>query len=166
MNEATITRQVMENWKRQRSDLWCWKVPDYMRPGTNYSNDRAVDVIACFDGVCVGIEWKIKKDDRAFPIKKIREGQIKTLCDIEVAGGVGLIAIAVYKGPKDKCVYLIPISCWNQAVKATTDRKSIRIEETFPNLRIEPQRAGQYVHWNLRLLWEFVCEAKRKIRRR
>ena len=152
----------MKNWERQHPNrLWWWKIPDYTRPGAGYSNDRAVDVVACYNGVFVGIEFKIKKDDRAFPMNRIRDGQVKTLCDLEVAGGVGVIAIVVYKDKHDKCVYLIPIAEWNKEVKLTTDRKSIRIEEKFSAYRTAPRRVGSFVHWSMMLL-ERLADDKRK----
>ena len=164
MNETTITKQIMSNWQRQHSDLWFWKIPDYTRPGYGYSNDRAVDVVICCDGAFVGMEWKLKKDNRAFPLKRIRDGQIKTLCDIEIAGGTGFLMIAVYLSPHDKCVYAIPIKQWNKEAKEVheTGRKSIRIEEVFSYYRIEPRRIGTYVHWNFKLVEEVIDAAKHR----
>ncbi len=172
MNETTIMRQIMKNWQRQQPGLlWWYKIPDYMPFQHNTPNARAVDIIACYNGICVGMEWKIKKDDRAFPINRVRMEQIKTLCDIEVAGGVGFLAIAVYKGPHDKCVYIIPISRWNSEVAFIKNeqkinntlikpRKSIRIEEVFDDYRIKPIRVGSFVHWNMKQI-EKIVDAKK-----
>jgi len=164
MNETTITKQIMSNWQRQHPDSWWWKIPDYMRPNSNYSNDRAVDVVACYDGTFVGIEWKLKKDNRAFPLKRVRDGQVKTLCDIEVAGGVGLLVIAVYVGPDDKCAYVIPVAQWNTEAREAHEagRKSIRVEEVFPHCKVKPRRAGAYVHWDFRLIEEAINAAKNR----
>lgn len=161
MNETTITRQVMQNWQRQRGSLiWYHKIADPTFGG-DVTNERAVDVVACYKGTFVGIEWKLKKDDRAFPLKRVRLGQVQTLCDIEAAGGVGLLAIAVYNGPYDKCVYMIPIQYWNNAVNAITDRKSIRIEEAFPHWKVEPRRVGSFVHWNLQPIEDLIHDSTR-----
>lgn len=106
------------------------------------------------------MEWKIKKDGRAFPINRVRMEQIKTLCDIEIAGGVGFLAIVVYKGPQDKCVYMIPVAVWNAEVKLTFGRKSIRIEEQFDEYRIEPRRVGSFIHWDMKLIEEIIDAKK------
>jgi len=157
MTEAIFTRQVMQNWKRQKESLlWYHKIAD-PTIGGNVTNARAVDVVACFGGTFIGMEWKLKKTDRAFPIKRIRTGQINTLCDIQAAGGIGLLMIAVYKGPYDKCVYAIPVHRWLEEVEQTT-RKSIRIEEKFIKYRIKPQRFGVRVDWNMGLIEEYIDE--------
>lgn len=162
MNETTITRQVMQNWQRQRcSRLWWHKIADPTFGG-DVTNERAVDVVGCLDGVMFGMEWKIKKDDRALPLNRVRLGQLETLRQIEASGGVGLLMIAVYKGPHDKCVYAVPIWAWDNATKAITDRKSIRIEEAFPACRIETRRQGSYVHWNLMKVEELIYAARHR----
>lgn len=146
----------MADWQRQgRADLWFWKIPDYTRPGYGYSNDRAVDVVACYRGMFVGLEWKLQKNDRALPIDRVREGQVETLLVIEACGGVGLLMVAVYKGARDKCVYAIPIREWVQAV-ACESSKSIRIAERFPHRRIDQFRSGSFVHWNMKPVEELI----------
>jgi recombination protein U len=137
--------------------LWYHKIADPTFGG-DVTGGRAVDVVACYDGIFIGMEWKLKKDDRAFPIKRVRDGQVATLCDIEVAGGVGLLMIAKYKGPKDKCVYIIPIAQWNSAVRmAIKDgRKSVRVEELFENCRTGTQRTGAYTHWDMQFIERMV----------
>lgn len=148
MNETTFTRQVMKNWQRQRPYmLWYHKIADPTL-GQKYTNERAIDVVVCFNGHFIGMEWKLKKDERAFPIKRVRDGQVKTLCDIEVAGGKGFIMIGVYLATGVKYVYAIPISRWNEQVAKTTDRKSIRLEGCFTDCRIDMIRVGQFKHWD------------------
>lgn len=158
MNEATITRQVMVNWARQHEPcLWHWKIPDYMRPGQMYSNNRAVDVVACYRGVMIGIEWKIHKSELGFRLDHVREGQIETLREIEKAGGVGFLAIAIYKSKTDKYLYLIPVEAWMRMVDNITDgRKSIRLVDAFPGYRVDLKRSGSYVHWNMNPIEEAV----------
>jgi len=157
MNEAIITRQIMQNWKRQQINLLFWhKIAD-PTIGGDVTNARAVDVVACFNGVFIGMEFKIKKDDRAFPMKRIRTGQINTLCDIEKAGGVGLLMVVVYKGPYNKCVYAIPVHRWLEKVTEVWPKcKSIRIEDHFADCRIEPHRVGSHVHWEMTLIEEYA----------
>ena len=131
MRETEIIRQLMQNWKRQRPDmLWWHKIAD-PRFGGHVTNERAVDVIACFQGICVGMEWKLKKDTRAFPLNRVRLGQLETLCDIHLASGVALLMIVEYITPQNKCLYAIPVDRWNCEVAKITDRKSIRLEEHF-----------------------------------
>jgi penicillin-binding protein-related factor A (putative recombinase) len=162
MKEATIIKQVMDNWKRQHPyRLWAFKVPDYSHYYSNHSNNRAVDVLACYDGVFVGMEWKIKKDKRAFPFDRVRDNQVQALCDIGVAGGVGLLMIVVYHGPQDKYAYAIPIEVWNECVFAAQG-KSVRIEEEFAQWRIEPKKHGAYVHWDMTKIEELCYDAKRR----
>ena len=171
MNETTFTRQFMQDWQRQRPALHCqhlqknrvWyhKIADPTYGG-NVTNTRAVDVIACFGGVCVGMEWKLKKDTRAFPIKRIREGQIETLRAIEQAHGIGFIMIAVYLGPREKCVYAIPIERWLEVVVRTTTRKSICIETEFANCRIEMHSVGTYRHWKVRPIEQLISAVRLK----
>lgn len=149
INETTFTRQFMQNWQRQRPDLLYYhKIADPTFGG-DVTGARAVDVVACFCGVFVGMEWKLKRDNRAFPLKRVRIGQIKTLCDIEVALGFGYLMVAVYNGPRDKYVYAIPIKRWNEEVeRLKKGSKSIRIEEVFDDCRIEMYRAGSYLIWD------------------
>jgi len=168
MNETISTTQFMKDWQRQRSDLlWWFKIPDHSRPmaAANISGKRAVDVIACYNGLLIGMEWKLKKDKRAIPCRRVRINQIETLCNIEVAGGLGLLMIMVYLGPRDKAVYAIPIAEWNkqtQLIYEKSNRKSIRIEEIFPQYKMLQHQIGQYKHWDITLLKEFINNAKNR----
>ncbi|MFA7286944.1 MAG: hypothetical protein WC052_04775 [Patescibacteria group bacterium] len=157
MNETTITRQIMKDWKRQNgSSLWSYKIPD-PRFGSE-TNDRAVDIVACYDGVFIGIEWKITKNSRALPIDgcgSVRLGQLATLCDIEAAGGIGFVAVVVYHGPHDKCVYMVPIFDWNRMV-AVIDTKSVHVEKVFPQWKIVQRRVGPLIHWDFQTIERYI----------
>ena len=162
MNETTFTRQFMQNWQRQHPELLWWhKIADPTYGG-NVTHSRAVDVIACFKGVCVGLEWKLKKDDRAFPLDKVRDGQICTLLDIEKAGGVGFVMIAVYKGSRDKHVYMIPIKQWIEITSQIKTRKSVRLELAFARWRVEIDYSSSHANWNASKIEKRANEARLK----
>ncbi len=161
MTETQFTRAVLQNWHRQLPSLWWYKIPDNPRYMQSYSNERAVDVVACLDGVMVGMEWKLQRNERAMPIDRVRDGQITTLKAIEQAGGTGLLVVGVYMGAHNKHLYAIPIEAWELAVK-TAQRKSIRLQESFPNCRVDTNRSGAYVHWDTQLLRSYTHAAKHR----
>lgn len=157
MNETTFTRQVMQNWQRQKpNSLWFHKIADPTY-GQAYTQTRAVDVIACYKGKVVGIEWKLIKNKKSIPLDRIRESQIKTLFDIKLVGGFGFIAIGVYNSTKDKSVYFIPIQDWCKAVKKEK-KKSIKLS-VFDKFKTTMIQVGQYKHWDMSYV-ELLLEGK------
>ncbi|KKL85157.1 hypothetical protein LCGC14_1957580, partial [marine sediment metagenome] len=77
MNESTITRQVMFNLQRQYPEIFFHKIAD-PRIGGYSTGTRAVDIVLCFKGIFVGLEFKIMKG-RSIPLDRIRENQLITL---------------------------------------------------------------------------------------
>jgi len=118
MNEAHMIQAVCKTWKKHQPTLWVMKIPDYFRPGADYSNDRAVDTMVCYFGQFVGIEWKILKSKTVerFKATKMRDSQINTLDAINKAGGIGLLIIAVYRDATHKHFYVFTIDEWLDAV--------------------------------------------------
>jgi len=117
MNEAHMIQAICKTWKKHQSKLWLMKIPDYFRPYANYSNNRAVDTLVCYNGYFLGIEWKIINTKKAEHIKinKVRESQISALEAIEEAGGIGLVVIGVYHDPQHKHFYVFSIEDWKYA---------------------------------------------------
>ena len=152
MNETTITTQIMKKWQAANPNrIWFHKIGDPAVAGS-ISAQRAVDIIGCFDGVLFAMEWKIKKNNRSFPFKKIRMNQIETLCDVSIAGGLGMIVIATYVSTKEKYIHAIPISIWNKTINnyvKTSTQKSINIEKHFDSCRIECRKSGNRDVWDM-----------------
>lgn len=151
MNETTFIKQVMDNWQRQNAEmLWWWKIPDYTRPGKSYSNERAVDVVICYRGRFIAIEWKLLKKGNRFPYKRIRNSQIQTLMDIKQAGGEAYLAIGVYRSSKEKCIYILDIQnfCDKRAELTSCNPISISLNHFE---RFDQHRQGPYIHWDNKL---------------
>ena len=162
VNETLFTKQVMDNWYRQRLDiLWFHKIADPTF-GPRKTQARAIDVVACFKGIFIGMEWKLIKNTRAFPINRIRDNQVKTLCNIEVAGGVGLIMIAVYLPSRIKYIYAVPIKKWNQAVRCAT-KKSIKLDDVFIKYRFDIKQVGKYKHWDMKIVESYINKKAKRL---
>lgn len=156
MNESTITRQVMFNLQRQYPEIFFHKIAD-PRIGGYSTGTRAVDIVLCFKGIFVGLEFKIMKG-RSIPLDRIRENQLITLSEIERAGGVGLLAIVRYTNPRSKSMFLIPHFMWTQMIK-TTKKKSVRLDEYFKQYEVKQNRNGMYVNWDFSPLKKRVDDA-------
>jgi hypothetical protein len=161
MKETTATAHVMKNWYRQQPNLWWWKIPDYFRPGHNYSNPRAVDTLVCVNGHFITIEWKLHKSELGFAISRVRKEQIHTSTEVNRAGGTGMLAIIVYKGGIDRHLYMIPMDVWERVATSvlTTGKKSLRLIDAFPNCRVEYRRVGAHMQWDY-LRIEELCRVK------
>lgn len=162
MNETQITRIIMQKWKDGNpNSIWYHKVADPTY-GANQTNNRAVDVLGCYDGRAFAMEWKLKKNINSFPFKRVRLNQIETLCDVAISGGMALIMIATYIDTKNKYVHAIPIQAWNRVVKnyvKTSSQKSINIEKYFDEYRIDCNKQGSRDVWTINRL-EMLFECK------
>ena len=145
MNETDATRGILKNWQRQFKYFWWIKVPDYFRPGHNYSNERAVDTILCVAGRLIGIEWKLHRSG-AFATDRVRPGQINTLRAINTACGDGFLAIIHYRSPQDKILYFIPVEVW---VERTQNMKRVNLADVFSEYEIMQIKVGNRINWDM-----------------
>lgn len=156
MRETEITNQITKSWRRARSGaIWCHKIAD-PRYGLD-TGTRAVDVIACWDGIAVGLEFKIVTKTNSQELRKVRESQLNGLEDIEHAGGVGLLVIVRYKGPRDKCAYAVSVDRWRKAVKAARDngRSSVLLDE-FEDCKFGQKWRSGLLDWETNKIQERV----------
>lgn len=163
MKETQATRHMMQNWKRQRPELlWFHKIAD-SRFGA-ITNDRAIDVVACYKGRMLGLEFKLVKEGISISINRIRSNQIITLNDIVKAGGLGYIIIIRYYSGTKKHAYLISPKCIFDEIKnaQSLGKKSIRLE-VFNKYRFEYVRNGSKINWDMSLIERKVDNANRII---
>jgi penicillin-binding protein-related factor A (putative recombinase) len=158
MNETDFTRHYMKNVERQIPTSW-YKIPDPqfgMKTGTRY-----VDVVLCLNGIHVGMEWKLIKNNNALPIKRVRRSQRKVLQKIIDANGVSYVMIAQYLNRSNKCVYQIPYKVWLEraCVIRRTGKKSIRIQEVFGDCKTEMEYIGGLKAWPIYEILRQVNEA-------
>ena len=118
-------------------NLYWHKVAD--AGSLEFSQPRAVDVLASYRGKFIGMEFKLHKVKGAFALKHFRQHQYDELKRIEKSGGRALIIIGVYvDGGKHQEIYIIPVDCW---FNLSTDHlysplKSIKLKE----VRFDPYR--------------------------
>jgi len=155
VRETEITNQITKSWRRVKSELWCHKIAD-PRYGLD-TGTRAVDVIACWDGIAVGFEFKIVKHGISQPLRGVRESQLDELEDIERAGGVGFLIIVHYKGPRNKCAYAVPVDRWRAAAKVAKNagRSSVPLNK-FEDCRFEQKWNGGLLNWETEKIQERV----------
>jgi hypothetical protein len=156
MRETEITNQITKSWRRAVSDaIWCHKIAD-PRYGLD-TGTRAVDVISCWNGITVGLEFKIVTKTNSQELRKVRESQLNGLEDIERAGGVGLLIIVHYKGPRDKCAYAVPVDRWRAAARAAKDtgRSSVSLSE-FEDCRFGQKWRSGMLDWETEKIQERV----------
>jgi penicillin-binding protein-related factor A (putative recombinase) len=93
------------------NDLYYHKVAD--AGSLQYSQPRAVDVLASYQGLFIGMEWKLHKTTGAFALSRFRESQYIELAKIEKSDARALVVIGVYsdKG-KHQEIYIVPFSRW------------------------------------------------------
>ncbi len=163
MKETNITRQIMQSWKRVQPLLWWHKIPD-ARFGCE-TGTRAVDILACWCGTLVGLEFKLLTRGVSIAFDKIRENQLVTLEEIEHAGGVGFLVIVHYKGPRDKCAYAIPVSVWRECVSNAKDEgvKSLKLDFHFGDCLFEQKYIGGQLNWETTKIQERVDAAIDKL---
>jgi len=163
MNETSFARQYMRNFERQTGAV-DFKIPDpRMAAGQGHlTGARFVDNVVCCDGIFMALEWKyFVNPRRGFRIDKVRESQLVVLEHVIEAGGVGRLMFGLYRGPRDKIVYIISPDSWRKAV-ANVDLKSIRIDEHFKHYATTMHNAGSYRHWNIEPLKELINAAKNR----
>ena len=162
MKETQFTRQYMKNFDRQTGAI-SFKIPDprnAMGQG-QLTGSRFVDSITCCQGMFVALEWKILKDRRGFKITSVREGQLMTLEAVIAAGGIGSLMFGLYRGPKDKTVYIVSPFRWRMAV-ANANCKSIRVPEVFADCATTMYSAGSYRHWDIKPIQELINVARNR----
>lgn len=153
MNEATFSRNFMKAWQEHCGCLFSHKVADvpmtWMSDKKHVKLPRAVDYFVCLNGRFLAIEWKLHKTTAAIPLTKVRDEQIKTLQQVERAGGTGLLAIGHYCS-SGSAVYVLGVDDWTCLdIRARVeDRRSIPLD-WLADYRYERNRLGR------RLVWDF-----------
>ena len=138
MRETDYIRKIMIKVKDVASDdLYYHKVAD--AGSLAYSQPRAVDVLASYQGQFIGMEWKLHKTKGAFALKHFRQHQYDELDRVAKSGGRALIVIGVYvDGGKHQEVYIIPFVHWGNLI--TDDYyqplKSVKLQDE----RFDPYR--------------------------
>ena len=120
-------------------DLYWHKVAD--AGSLEFSQPRAVDVLASYRGKFIGMEFKLHKVKGAFALKRFRQSQYDELDRIAKSGGRALIVIGVYvDNGKHQEIYIIPFTHWFNLM---TDRfyaplKSVKLkDEQFAPYRLK-----------------------------
>jgi len=96
--------------KLSDDDFWWVKLPD--SPQAARTGKRTIDVLACLQGKFIGMEWKLRKNTRAFPITRVSTQQLITLKNIVDAGGIGLIVIGTYLNSREKFLDIFTYQGW------------------------------------------------------
>lgn len=158
MKETEATRHLMKNWQRQQPDLWFYKIPD-ARFGAA-TGDRAIDVVACYKGRFIGLEFKLIKHGLSIPIRSIRDSQLATLDKINKAGGEGMIIIIRYFGGRKRHAYLLYPMQWKMAVIGAKKRgkKSVKLDY-FEGHRFDYKQVGRKMNWDMSVL-EVLIQTK------
>lgn len=158
MRETEITNQITKSWRRVKPELWFHKIAD-PRYGLD-TGTRAVDVVSCWDGVAVGLEFKIITHGISQPLRGVRESQLEGLEDIERAGGVGLLIIVHYKGSRDKCAYAVSVGRWREAAKSAKNagRSSVLLSE-FEDCKFGQKWCSGLLNWETTKILERVNAA-------
>lgn len=127
MIETRFTYSIMRKWEQQDKKLWWTKLPD--SPLASRTGKRTIDVLACWKRNFIAMEWKLRKNERSFPINRVSEQQIRTLQIIQQAGGISLIVIGTYLGPRNKHLHIFTVHSWLIAVDKAKEngQKSIKL---------------------------------------
>lgn len=136
MRETQHIKKIMDKIAPIAGDDLYWhKVAD--AGSLEYSQPRAVDVLASYRGKFIGMEWKLHKTKGAFALKRFRQHQYDELKRIEKSGGRALIVIGVYvDNGKFQEIYIVPYQKWSSDVIAcfqgvSDSRKSVNFGSSY-----------------------------------
>lgn len=139
--------------------LWYHKIAD-PRYGLD-TGTRAVDIISCWDGTTVGLEFKIITRGKSQELRKVRENQLAELESIERAGGVGFLVIVRYKSPRNKHAYAVPVDRWRTAAAYArkTGKSSVSLNE-FEDCEFRQKWRNGLLDWEIKKIQERIDAAK------
>jgi len=148
MKETPYIRKIMIKLRDIAGDSLYWhKVAD--AGSLEFSQPRAVDVLASYHGKFIGMEFKLHKVKGAFALKRFRQSQYDELDRIDKSGGRALIVIGVYvDNGKHQEIYIIPFVEWHKLLEGFAGRperigvpiigKSIKLNhDVFNDFRIK-----------------------------
>ena len=99
MKENEFSARFMKAWQVWEKQMWYHKIADVPVSVMEASGEfrfvphRAVDYLCCLRGRFIAIEFKLHHSAGSFPVSALRIQQVQVLQAVEIAGGVGLIAI-------------------------------------------------------------------------
>ena len=137
MKETPYIRKIMTKLRDIAGDDLYWhKVAD--AGSLEFSQPRAVDVLASYRGKFIGMEFKLHKVKGAFALKRFRQSQYDELDRIAKSGGRALIVIGVYvDNGKHQEIYIVPFKDWEN-IFSEFKGKSFHLDtEVFDPYRIK-----------------------------
>jgi len=97
VRETQFNSEVIKSLRAEGA--WCYKIPDsptsWTMRQTRFTPAKPCDIVGCYLGEFFAIEGKQMKKFQAFGLRQLRDGQIKSLNEIEAAGGKAFVFLNV-----------------------------------------------------------------------